>query len=200
MITTAAVMTMTSNPLRTQPITRGAWLAGVIFNDPPDPTPAGVPPLPDEAAGGRAANLTLREIFEQHRSNPDCAACHAKLDPLGFALENYGPTGVWRDTYDNGREVDSAGLLFGRHEFDNIVEFKDAILAEKDRFARAFAEHLLAFALGRAVDTSDQPALDRIVRETAPEGFRLQHMIMQIVLSEPFQRKHSPAKLERAAL
>ena len=199
-ITTAAVMTMTSNPLRTQPITRGAWLAGVIFNDPPDPTPAGVPPLPEEAAGGRAANLTLREIFEQHRSNPDCAACHAKLDPLGFALENYGPTGVWRDTYANGREVDSAGLLFGRHEFDNIVEFKDAILAEKDRFARAFAAHMLAFALGRAVDASDQPALDRIVRETAPEGFRLQHMIMQIVLSEPFQRKHSPAKLERAAL
>ena len=198
-ITTAAVMTMTSNPLRTQPITRGAWLAGVIFNDPPDPTPAGVPPLPDEAAGGRAANLTLREIFEQHRSNPDCAACHAKLDPLGFALENYGPTGVWRDTYDNGREVDSAGLLFGRHEFDNIVQFKDAILAEKERFARAFAAHLLAFALGRAVDASDRPALDRIVQETAPEGFRIQHMIMQIVSSEPFQRKHSPAKLERAA-
>ncbi|MYB54296.1 MAG: DUF1585 domain-containing protein, partial [Acidobacteriia bacterium] len=167
---------------------------------PPPPPAAGGPPAPGGGAGGRAANLTLREIFEQHRSNPDCSACHAKLDPLGFALENYGPTGVWRDTYDNGREVDSAGLLFGRYEFDNIVEFKDAILAEKDRFARAFAAHLMAFALGRAVEASDQPALDRIVRETAPEGFRIQDMIRQIVLSEPFQRKHAPAKLERAAL
>ncbi len=199
-ITTAAVMTMTSNPLRTQPITRGAWLAGVIFNDPPDPTPAGVPPLPEEEGIGQTANLTIRERFEQHRTNPECSACHAKLDPLGFALENYGPTGVWRDAYDNGREVDSAGVLFGRHEFDSIVEFKDAILAEKDRFARAFAGHLLAFALGRAVDASDGPALDRIVRESAAEGYRLQHMILQIVLSEPFQRKYSPAKLERAAL
>ena len=199
-ITTAAVMTMTSNPLRTQPITRGAWLAGVIFNDPPDPTPAGVPPLPEEEGIGPTADLTLRERFEQHRTNPECAACHAKLDPLGFALENYGPTGVWRDAYDNGRAVDSAGVLFGRHEFDTIVEFKDAILAEKDRFARAFAGHLLAFALGRAVDASDGPALDRIVRESAAHGYRMQHMILQIVLSEPFRRKYSPAKLERAAL
>ena len=199
-ITTAAVMTMTSNPTRTQPITRGAWLAGVIFNDPPDPTPAGVPPLPDEELVGPAANLTLRERFEEHRSNPECAACHAKLDPLGFALENYGPTGIWRDEYDNGRAVDSAGVLFGRHEFDNIVEFKDAILAEKDRFARAFAGHLLAFALGRALDPSDEPTLDRIIRNTAGDGFRIQDMILQVVLSEPFRSKHSPANLERAAL
>ena len=199
-ITTAAVMTMTSNPTRTQPITRGAWLAGVIFNDPPDPTPAGVPPLPDQEMAGPAANLTLRERFEQHRSNPECAACHSKLDPLGFALENYGPTGIWREAYENGRQVDSAGVLFGRHEFDNIVEFKDAILAEKDRFARAFAGHLLAFALGRAVELSDQPTLDQIVRDTAAEGFRIQDMILQIVLSEPFRHKYSPANLERAAL
>jgi len=84
--------------------------------------------------------------------------------------------------------------------FDNIVEFKAAILADKDRLGRAFAAPLLAAALGRAADSPDQKALDRIVRETAPEGFRIQDMIMQIVLSEPFQRKHSPAKLERAAL
>ncbi len=193
-ITNAAVMTMTSNPLRTQPITRGAWLAGVIFNDPPDPAPANVPPLPLEEDTGAAGGLTLRERFAAHRTQAECAGCHAQLDPLGFALENYGPTGVWRDTYDNGSAVDASGVLFGRHKFTHIGEFKDAILAEKDRFARAFAAHLLAFALGREVDLSDEPTLDRIVRETASAGYRIQPLIKQIVLSDPFLRKYNPAK------
>ena len=193
-ITTAAVMTMTSAPAETKPITRGAWLASVIFNDPPDPPPADVPPLParEQDAGPRVP-LTLRERLEAHRTQPDCVSCHARIDPLGFALENYGPTGVWRDRYENGREVDASGVLFGRRDFEDAVGFKDAILAEKEVFARAFAEHLLAFALGREVHFSDEPALDRIVRETAPDGFRIREMLRQTVLSEPFRRKYSPA-------
>ena len=193
-ITNAAVMTMTSNPVRTQPITRGAWIAGVIFNDPPDPPPANVPLLPQEEHTDAENDLTLRERFEAHRTQADCAGCHAKIDPLGFALENYGPTGVWRDTYQNGRMVDAGGVLFGRYKFTNIVEFKDAILAEKDRFARAFAAHLLSFALGREMGASDEPALDRIVRETASADYRIQQMIKQIVLSEPFLRKYNPVE------
>jgi hypothetical protein len=197
-ITNAAVMTMTSNATRTQPVTRGAWLATVIFNDPPDPPPATVPPLPEEGDEGVDPNLTLRERFEAHRTQPDCAGCHAKIDPLGFALENYGPTGVWRDAYDNGRDVDASGELFGRYEFGDVVEFKDAILAEKERFARAFASHLLAFALGREVTVWDEPALDRIVQETADGGFRLRDMIEQVVLSEPFRTKYNPVQLTQA--
>lgn len=198
-ITNAAVLTMTSNPVRTQPITRGAWIASVIFNDPPDPAPADVPPLPQENDADSETGLTLRERFEAHRTQAECAGCHARLDPLGFALENYGPTGVWRDTYDNGRTVDAGGVLFGRHRFTNIVEFKDAILAEKDGFARGFAAHLLAFALGRELDASDEPTLDRIVRETSSAGYRIQHMIKQIVLSDPFLRKYNPAKPSKRA-
>ena len=193
-ITNAAVMTMTSNPERTQPVTRGAWIAGVIFNDPPDPPPGNVPPLPEEEDAGEEKDLTLRERLAAHRTQPDCAGCHAKIDPLGFALENYGPTGVWRDTYDNGRAVDAEGVLFGRRKFTNIVEFKDAILAEKDLFARAFAGHLLAFALGREVGVSDEPALDRIMRETARADYRMQQMLRQIVLSEPFRTKYNPVE------
>ena len=105
-ITNAAVMTMTSSPTRTQPITRGAWVNTVIFNDPPEPPPADVPPLP-EANEEELQRLTLRERFEAHRKREDCASCHKQIDPLGFALENYGPTGVWRDKYENGRDVDS---------------------------------------------------------------------------------------------
>lgn len=191
-ITNAAVMTMTSNPVRTQPVTRGAWLASVIFNDPPDPPPASVPPLPEDGDESVDPDQTLRERFEAHRSDPGCAGCHAKIDPLGFALEHFGPTGVWRDQYANGREVDSSGVLFGRHEFTDVVEFKDAVLAEKERFARAFAAHLLSFALGREVAVTDEPAIDRIVRATAAEDFPLRAMIRQVVLSEPFRTKYNP--------
>jgi len=190
-----AVMTMTSGPMETRPITRGAWIASVVFKDPPDPPPANVPPLPHEEESDTVAALTLRERFEAHRTQPDCASCHVKIDPLGFALENYGPTGVWRDTYDNGRSVDAGGVLFGRHKFDDIVAFKDAILAEKSLFARAFSGHVLEFALGRELDASDEPALDRIVRETAKADYRIQEMIQQIVLSDPFLRKYNPTRL-----
>ena len=193
-VTTAAVMTMTSAPAETKPITRGAWVATVIFNDPPDPPPADVPPLPaHEQRAGLQVPLTLRERLEAHRTQPDCVSCHARIDPLGFALENYGPTGVWRDRYDSGREVDASGALFGRHAFEGAVGFKDAILAEKEIFVRAFAEHLLAFALGREVHFSDEPALDRIVRETAAGDFRIREMLRQTALSAPFRRTYSPA-------
>ncbi len=191
-ITTAAVMTMTSNPIRTQPITRGAWMASVIFNDPPKPPPADVPPLPEK--GKVDENLTLRERLDQHRSRPDCAGCHAQIDPLGFALENYGPTGIWRDQYSNGREVDVSGRLFRKHSFSNVIEFKDAILAEKDRFAAAFSSHLLSFALGRELDAADRPAVERIVAETADDDFPIKDVIRQVVLSEPFLYKTAPKR------
>ena len=196
-ITNAAVMTMTSNPVRTQPITRGAWIAGVVFNNPPDPPPPSVTPLPEQTSEEADSDLTLRERLEAHRTQAECAGCHAKIDPLGFALENYGPTGVWRDVYENGRKVDSSGVLFGRREFGNIVELKDAILAEPDRFARAFAGHLLAFALGRQAEVSDEPALDRIVRETANADYSIQETIRQVVLSEPFRTKYNPVEPEK---
>ena len=187
LITNAAVMTMTSGPERTQPITRGAWMAGVIFNHPPDPPPADVPPLPEKPAEGEQP-LTLRERLTQHRERADCRGCHEQIDPLGFALENYNPIGVWRETYDNGRDVDVAGTLFRRHDFKNVSEFKDGILAEKDRFTRALAAHLLAFALAREVSASDQFALDQIVQATADEDYKMQSLLKQVILSEPFQR------------
>ena len=191
-ITNAAVMTMTSGPTRTKPITRGAWLATVIFNDAPDPPPADVPPLSED--GDDAANLTLRQRFEAHRRQAACAGCHEQIDPLGFALENYGPTGVWRDEYENGTNVDAGGTLFQRHQFSNVVEFKDAILTEKERFARAFAAHLMAYALGREVETADWPALEQIVERTAADEYRFREMMKQVILSEPFLLKFNPTE------
>ncbi len=182
-ITTAAVMTMTSGPKESKPITRGAWLAGAIFNDPPEPPPADVPPLKKEE---EAKNLTVRERFKAHRENATCAECHAKLDPLGFALENYDAVGRWRDQYENGRKVDMKGTLFRKHDFSDVIEFKDAILAEKKRFTRALAGHLLAFALGREISASDFPAIERIVEETAVANYSARKMIHLVTQSAPF--------------
>jgi hypothetical protein len=184
-ITNAAVMTMTSSSTHTKPITRGAWLATVIFNDPPEPPPADVPELPEKPVK-KDENLTIRERLAAHRDRPDCAGCHVKIDPLGFALENYGPTGLWRDKYSNGREVEPGGTLFRKYEFKNIIEFKDALLAEKDRFTRAFAGHLLSFALGRGLVAADAPALDRIAAASIAKGYRMKALVREIALSEPF--------------
>ena len=190
-ITNAATMTMTSGPDRTQPITRGAWVAGVIFNNPPEPPPADVPPLADKPAD-EESGLTLRERLGLHRERSDCKGCHEQIDPLGFALENYSPIGAWREGYANGREIDSAGVLFRKHRFNDVVEFKDAILVEKDRFARGFAEHLLSFALAREIGAADQPALDRIVEATTQDDYKIQTLIRNVILSKPFQNKTTP--------
>ena len=196
-ITNAAVMTMTSGPERTQPITRGAWLAGVIFNTPPEPPPADVPPLAEMPPEGEE-DLTLRERLSAHRERADCRGCHEQIDPLGFALENYDAIGNWRSHYSNGREVDMAGSLLRKHRFTNIVEFKDAILAEKDRFTRALAGHLLSFALARDLGPADQLALDQITTRTAADGYRMQSLLKHVILSEPFQTKSNPATTSAA--
>lgn len=191
-ITNAAVMTMTSGPERTQPITRGAWVAGVIFNNPPEPPPADVPALGEKPPEGEE-HLTLRERLSMHRESADCAGCHEQIDPLGFALENYDPIGVWRETYENNRDVDMEGTLFRKHHFTNVIEFKDAILAEKERFAKGLAGHLLSFSLARELAAADQIALDEITEATASDDYRIQTLMKQIILSAPFQTKTTPA-------
>ena len=184
-ITSAAVMTMTSGPEETKPITRGAWISGVIFNDPPEPPPADVPTLENDDSE-LAKQMTLRERFASHRENPNCAGCHKKLDPLGFALENFDAVGRWRDQYHNGREVDSSGILFRKHKFNDVVEFKDAIMSEKDRFTEALVSHLLSFSLGRKLSAFDSPAVDLVAKKVKESDFSLRVMIHEIVQSDPF--------------
>jgi len=190
-ITNAAVMTMTSGPERTQPITRGAWIAGVIFNKPPEPPPADVPALGEKPKEGEE-HLTLRERLGMHRERADCRGCHEQIDPLGFALENYDAVGQWREKYENGREVDMEGTLFRKHRFTNVVEFKDAVVAEKARFAKGLAGHLLSFGLGRELGVADGVVLDEITKATARDGYRIQTLLREIVTSEPFLSKTNP--------
>ena len=188
-ITNAAIMTMTSTPTRTQPITRGAWVNAVIFNDPPEPPPADVPPLP-EVDKEELAKLTIRERLAVHRKRADCAGCHNKIDPLGFALENYGPTGVWRDKYENGREVDVSGVLFNEYEFKTVVEFKRLILQEKQRFIRGFVAHLLSYALGRKLGPADSPALDDMTAKAMAGRDQMRAVLKNVAMCEPFLHKN----------
>ena len=184
-ITNPAILTMNSGTDRTKPITRGAWVSSVIFNLPPEPPPADVPPLAEKPAH-EESDLTLRERLSLHRERADCAGCHEQIDPLGFALENFDAIGKWRDKYENGRTIDVSGRLFRRHEFSDVVGFKDAILAEKDRFVRGFAGHLLSFAVARELQPQDQSELDRIAAATIADEYRIQTLLREVVFSESF--------------
>jgi hypothetical protein len=182
-ITNAAMLSMTSGPKRTKPISRGAWVIEVIFNDPPPPPPNNVPPLDEDALN---KDMTIREQFAQHRENPNCAGCHARIDPLGFALENFDVVGRWRDEYENGRTVDSSGTLMNKHQFTDVVQFKEALAREEVRFAQAFSGHLLRFALSRELTPADALTLDDIVRKTERDDFRIRSIIKQVILSRDF--------------
>lgn len=186
-ITNAAIMSMTSGPKRTHPIARGAWVIEVILNDPPPPPPNDVPPLNEDAGD---ANLTIREKFAVHRENPDCAGCHSRLDPLGFALENFDITGRWRDKYENDRDVDASGRLMRKHDYAGAVDFKASLLKEERRFAKAFTGHLLRYALARELSPADSLTIDEIVSATESEDYRLRSLIRQVVLSERFLRQN----------
>ncbi|NCG26492.1 MAG: DUF1588 domain-containing protein [Verrucomicrobiales bacterium] len=182
-ITNAAMLSMTSGPKRTHPVARGAWVLGVVFNDPPPPPPNDVPPLKEEE---NDKNLTIRETFAKHRENPDCAGCHSRIDPLGFALENFDITGRWRDKYDNGRDIDMSGKLVRKHDFKSIVEFKKSLSKENKRIAKAFIGHLLRFSLSRELSPSDSLVIDRILEETEKDNFKIQALIRAVILSERF--------------
>ena len=187
--TTAAVLTMTSSPLRTSPISRGSWMATVILNKPPDPPPDTVPEIEADDAAIEAKGLTLRQRLNEHQANESCASCHAKIDPLGFALENFDAIGRWRDTYSSGLPIDASGKLFGEIEFTDIISFKDALMSRPKEFMTAFTEHLLSYALGRDLTVSDQPTVQQIVQQVYADHGRISTLILEIAKSHSFRYK-----------
>lgn len=186
-ITTAATLTMTSAPLRTSPIIRGAWVATCIFNQPPPPPPDDVPSIEADEKAIEAKGLTLRERLVQHQENESCASCHSKIDPLGFALENYDAVGRWRNEYGSGLKIDSSGTLFGEAKFRDVVGLKDAILERPEWFIRPFCEHLLSYALTRELEVSDEKAIENIVTNVLADRGQFSTIIGEIVRSHPFR-------------
>ena len=181
-----SVLTATSYADRTSVVLRGKWVLETLLGSPPPPPPANVPPLPEN--DGKSEPASLRERMEQHRANPVCATCHANMDPLGFALENFDAIGRWRES-DEGAPIDSA-ITWRDTAIDSPKAFREALLRQgEDELLRTIAEKLLTYALGRGVDYLDAPTVRRIVRDAARDDYRWSSLVLGIVRSAPFQQR-----------
>lgn len=185
-LTSNAVLSLTSTPTRNSAINRGAWISSVIFNSPPPPPPANVPGLDENEESKKFK--TIRERFEAHRKDPNCASCHSKIDPLGFAFENYNAIGRWRDKYENKHPVDSSGIYRG-NKFSGVETFKDTLLKNKERFTRAFIEHMLSFSLNREISLHDRKTIDSITKKVSSSEYKFHEVILGITQSYPFRYK-----------
>jgi mono/diheme cytochrome c family protein len=187
-----SILTVTSYATRTSPTLRGKWLLENILGSPPPPPPNNVPSLRDRGEDGRI--LSVREQMEMHRKSPACSGCHARMDPLGFALENFDAIGRWRTTSGaNDSPVDASGVLPDGTKFEGPAELRELLMSRRGEFVNTFAEKLLTYALGRGVEHFDKPAIRKILRDAAPGDYRWSAMILAIAQSTPFQMRRSPA-------
>ena len=189
-LTHAGVLTVTSNPTRTSPVKRGKWVLDNLLGMPPPPPPGGVEGL--GAEGGAMPPGTLRERMERHRADPGCASCHARMDPLGFSLENFDAIGAWR-TEGDGKPLDVSGTLPGGESFAGPSGLRAVLGARRETFARSLAEKLLTYALGRGLGHADRCVVVDIGRRLKQGDYRFSSLVSGIVESPPFQN-HSESR------
>jgi hypothetical protein len=182
-----SILTVTSYATRTSPVLRGKWVLENMLGSPPPPPPANVPSLKETTV---AASLPIRERLVEHRSNASCASCHRLIDPVGFPLEQFDAVGRWR-TLDEGRPVDAAGGLPDGSEFDGVTGLEKALLRRPELFVRTLTEKLFIFALGRAPEEADAPAIRKIVRDARAQNYRFSSLIVGLTTSVPFRMRRS---------
>jgi Protein of unknown function (DUF1592)/Protein of unknown function (DUF1588)/Protein of unknown function (DUF1585)/Protein of unknown function (DUF1587)/Protein of unknown function (DUF1595)/Cytochrome C oxidase, cbb3-type, subunit III len=191
-----SILTLTSYATRTSPVLRGKWILENILSAPPPPPPPNVPPLKTEA-NDTGKPLTMRQAMEAHRANPVCASCHARMDPIGFAMDNFDAVGRWRDT-GAGQAIDASGVLPEGTKFNGVAELKKALLRNPEQFVDTITEKLLMYAIARNVQYYDRPAIRAIVRRAAASNFTFASLVLGVVKSAPFQMRKSqpeePAK------
>ena len=185
----SSIWTVTSYATRTSPVKRGKWILDNLLGSPPPPPPSDIPPLPEpsEATEG----LTTRQLFEQHRKDPMCASCHIKMDPLGFALENFDAVGRWRTHDAAGLELDTSGTMPDGTHLQGPAGLKNVLLKNQDEFTRTVVQKLLTYALGRGIEHHDQPAIRKVIRNTAVDDHTWSSVITEIIKSTPFQMRQS---------
>jgi hypothetical protein len=183
-LTQASILTLTSNPTRTSPVKRGKWVLEQILNSPPPPPPPDVPELPET----KQLTGSLRKVMEQHRENALCASCHRRMDPIGFAFENYDAVGAWREQ-DGGFAVDPSGELPDGQSFQGPAELKVILKGKKDVFTRCLTEKVLTYALGRGLEYYDRCAVDAILEALDQNDDRLSSLVVAVAKSEPFQMR-----------
>ena len=185
-----SILTLTSLANRTSPVIRGAWVLDVLLGAPPPRPPADVPPLDENEHGGQPA--TMRERLAAHRAQPQCAACHRLMDPVGFALENFDAVGGWR-TRDSGEVIDPTDVLFDGAVLGGPAGVRAYVERSEALFTGNFTRNLLTFALGRILQPYDMPAVRRIAREAADEGNRFSAFVLGVVTSTPFTMRQADA-------
>jgi mono/diheme cytochrome c family protein len=183
-----SILTVTSLADRTTVVGRGKWILENLLAAPPPQPPANVPPL--QANDGKSAPKSLRERMEQHRANPVCATCHTRMDPLGFALENFDATGQWRERED-GRVIDNSAVLGDGTKFAGPAGLRDMLLGQPEAIVTAVTEKLMLYALGRGLEYYDGPSIRRVVHEAAASQYGFQSLIVGIVKSTPFQMRRT---------
>jgi mono/diheme cytochrome c family protein len=186
-LTHGSVLAVSSYPTRTSVVIRGKYILQNILGTPPPPPPADVPALDEQAVGTTAS---LRKQMETHRTNAICASCHSRMDPLGFALENYDAIGKWR-TMDGGFPVDSSGILPGGKKFANSAEMRQILSERVPELTRTLTEKLLIYSLGRGLQRYDRPTVNRITKKIAASGYGFQTLVQEVVRSLPFQSRRA---------
>jgi mono/diheme cytochrome c family protein len=193
LLTQASILSLTSDGTRHRPVHRGKWILESILGKAPPPPPANVPAIKTSAPNER--KTSLRAKLEAHRSDPNCAVCHRKIDPLGLAFDNYDAIGHWRtveavsDGAGANPAIDPSGVLPDGRKFTDAAELKRLMLADKDKFATAFTEKLATYALRRAMTFSDHARLQRITRQSKSDGYRLASLMQTLVTSDLFQHR-----------
>ncbi len=185
-LTHGSVLTATSNPTRTSPVKRGKWVLDAILGSPPPPPPPGADVIPPSVNAN--VTLTIREKIEMHREDPACANCHAKMDPLGFGLENFDGVGVWRDQ-ENGQKVDTTGSLPGGVDFEGPVELKKILKGRGEEFSRTFTSRLLTYGLGRGLRNPDRRFVEEVSNAGMASGYSFSAYVQGVVLSDAFRRR-----------
>ena len=181
-----SILTVTSYANRTSPVLRGKWVLENLLGTPPPPPPASVPPLGDTRT---EQALSMRERMVQHRGNPVCASCHAKMDPIGLSLENFDAIGRWRTRTDGFEPLDVTGSLPDGTTYEGVAGLKDTLLSRPELFVSTLTEKLLAYALGRPVEYYDAPTVRSIMREVEQDDYRFSSLILGIVASTTFQMR-----------
>ncbi len=183
-LTQASILTLTSNSTRTAPVKRGKFVLDQILNTPPPPPPPDVPNLPLE----KELTGSLRKVMEQHRENPVCASCHQRMDPIGFAFENFDGIGAWREK-DGKFDIDSSGTLPDGKAFKGPDGLKALLKGKKDLFGRCLTEKVLTYGLGRGLEYYDRCAVDAILKALDQNDYRFSILLLEVVKSDPFQMR-----------
>ncbi|MEO1996259.1 MAG: DUF1588 domain-containing protein [Planctomycetaceae bacterium] len=186
LLTQPSVMTATANGVDTSPVVRGVWLLENVLGTPPAPPPPDVEPLAPDLRGKQ----TIAEQLREHRQNATCNACHRKIDPLGFAMENFDPIGRWRDVYPSTRlKIDSAATLVTGEQIADIVAFKKNLLARQHQVIRCLCEKMLTYASGRILEPADRGQVNRVVNALREQGDGMRDLIRLVVQSDVFLSK-----------